>query len=233
MGMDLPPGIGLRHRLDGTRLTVDLLYDAKEWGERFGSEPPRLKLLEDGLDAVAYEVPWRRIAPGKFSVTRDLEEGAVLRGVIQVGSHALPFGPIMVGTSTEWAFEPERVAELRTASQQTGGRELLDLSDAWLRPLQIRESSLRIPLLLLALGIMLTETLFTRTGWTLPVMRWLPRGATGPKQPRPMRKAQRPPAMEMPLPDPQAQDLPQNPQPSEDSEGQQRQSRFDRAKRKR
>jgi len=231
MGMELPPGIGLRHRLDGTRLTVDLLYDTNEWGERFGNEPPRLKLLEDGLDALAYEVPWRRIAPGKFSVTRDLEEGAVLRGVIQVGPHALPFGPIMVGSSAEWAFEPERVAELRTASQQTSGRELLDLSEAWLRPLQIRDSTLRIPLLLLALGLMLTETLLTRTGWTLPVFAWLPRRAKTPKQPRPERQARRAPAMETPKP--LAESPPAAPVPIDDADGQQRQSRFDRAKRKR
>jgi hypothetical protein len=232
MGMDLPPGIGLRHRMDGTRLTVDLLYDTKEWGKRLGSEPPRLRLLEDGPNSVAYEVPWRRIAPGKFSVTRDVEEGAVLRGVIQVGSHALPFGPIMVGTSAEWALEPERIAELRTTSQQTGGRELLDLSDAWLRPVQIRETGLRIPLLLLALAFMLTDTLVTRTGWTLPVMRWLPRRAKAPKQNRQIRHAQPIPAMD--ISNPLQDDLPATPQPEDDAEGQvQRQSRFDRAKRKR
>lgn len=231
MGMDLPPGIGLRHRLDGTRLTVDLLYDVKDWGERLGSEPPRLKLLEEGMHAVSYEVPWRRIAPGKFSVTRELEEGTVLRGVIQAGSHALPFGPVTVGTSSEWALEPVRIAELRTTSQQTNGRELLDLSDAWLRPVQIREASLRIPLLLLALALMLTDALVTRTGWSLPVMRWLPRSAMAPKRARPTR-AQLAPAME--IIEPRHEILPPDPQPDEEAEGQvQRQSRFDRAKRKR
>jgi hypothetical protein len=229
MGMELPPGIGLRHRLEGTRLTIDLLYDPEEWGERFSSEPPRLKLIEDGLNAAAYEIPWRRIAPGKFSVTRDLEEGTVLRGAIQVGPHALPFGPVMVGSSTEWAFEPERLAELRTASQQSSGRELLDLADAWLRPVRIHEASLRIPLLLIALGLMLGETLVTRTGWTLPILKRLPRRAKLPKQPRPARVRAPKPAALAPL----VEDLPPQPPVDPGEEPAQRQSRFERAKRKR
>ena len=91
-----------------------------------------------------------------------------MRGAIQLGTYAIPFGPITLGSSIEWAFEPEAISELRTASQQTGGRELLDLKTAWLRPPLIQDTSLRLPLLLTLLGMLLIEALITRTGWQWP-----------------------------------------------------------------
>ena len=169
MGLDLPPGIGLKHRTEGTRLTLDLLYDPEMWSDKFTTSPPRIRLLETTTDKPAYDVPWKRIAPGKFSMTRDLEEGSVIRGAVQVGSYAIPFGPVTLGSSIEWAFEPERIAELRAVSQQTGGRgELVDLSSAWLRPPRIMEASLRLPLGIALLAFLIVEALLTRTGWKLP-----------------------------------------------------------------
>ena len=169
MGDQLPPGIGLRHRLEGTRLTIDLLYDTEEWAQKFAIHPPRIRLLDGKSSGTPYEVAWKRIAPGRFSLTRDLEEGTLVRGAIQTGEHAIPFGPIIVGSSTEWAFDPDRLAELRSVSAQTGGRELLDLSQAWLRPPLIHQADLRIPLAIAALLLILLDALITRTGWKLPM----------------------------------------------------------------
>jgi hypothetical protein len=169
MGMDLPPGIGLKHRLDGTRLTLDLLYDPELWSQKLSVAPPRLRMMESGAGATPYDVPWKRIAPGHFSVTRNLDEGAVVRGAIQVGEYALPFGPLTVGASVEWSFEPERLAELRTVAVQTGGRELLDLSKAWLRPPTRQDVSLRLWIALAMLVFLIAEALMTRTGWKLPI----------------------------------------------------------------
>lgn len=169
MGDQLPPGIGLRHRLEGTRLTIDLLYDTEEWAQKFAIHPPRIRLLDGESSGTPYEVAWKRIAPGRFSLTRDLEEGTLVRGAIQTGEHAIPFGPIIVGSSTEWAFDPDRLAELRSVSAQTGGRELLDLSQAWLRPPLIHQADLRIPLAIAALLLILLDALITRTGWKLPM----------------------------------------------------------------
>ena len=169
MGDKLPPGIGLRHRLEGTRLTIDLLYDTDEWAQKFAIQPPRIRLLEGEASGKPYEITWKRIAPGRFSLTRDLEEGSLIRGAIQTGSHAIPFGPIAVGSSTEWAFDPDRLAELRSVSAQTGGRELVDLSLAWIRPPVIHSADLRIPLAVAALLIILLDALVTRTGWKLPL----------------------------------------------------------------
>jgi hypothetical protein len=169
MGDQLPPGIGLRHQLEGTRLTIDLLYDTQQWTEKFAIHPPRIRLLDGNTSGSTYEIAWKRIAPGRFSLTHDLEEGTLIRGAIQLGEHAIPFGPIIVGSNTEWAFDPDRLAELRTTSAQTGGRELLDLSHAWLRPPVIHSTNFRIPLALTILFLILLDAFVTRTGWKLPL----------------------------------------------------------------
>jgi hypothetical protein len=168
MGLDLPPGIGLKHQTQGTQLSLDLLYDPEKWSDTFWQNPPRIRLKSQSQDP-AFDAPWRRIAPGQFSLTRDFEEGSIIRGAIQIGPHAIPFGPITVGSSVEWAFDPDAVKGLRDASRATSGRELIDLSDAWLRPTMIQDRSLQIPLLLGTIAIFLLEALTTRTGWSLPV----------------------------------------------------------------
>ncbi|MGJ8655047.1 MAG: VWA domain-containing protein [Akkermansiaceae bacterium] len=168
MGDKLPRGLGLKHQLDGTRLKIDLLYDTEEWSTKFANTAPRIKIIEGEHGGEAYEVPWKRIAPGQFSVTRDLEEGTLIRGSVQAGNHAIPFGPIIVGSSTEWAFDKERLAELRTLSQQTNGRNLTDLSQAWIRPPILHYADLRIPLAIALLIAVLLDALITRTGWTFP-----------------------------------------------------------------
>jgi hypothetical protein len=177
MGENTPPGIALRHRLDGTRLTLDLLYDPETWSQKLSAAPPKVRIRDDSGGPVM-DLAWRRIAPGHFSLTRDLDEGSIVRGTVQVGGNALPFGPLSVGSSVEWAFEPERLAELRAVSAQTKGRELLDLSKAWLRPTFIAETSLSLPLGIALLVIILAEALLTRTGWKLPQLA-LPNRAPG------------------------------------------------------
>jgi uncharacterized membrane protein len=168
MGLDLPPGIGFKHKINGSRLSMDLLYDDDLWAKKFSENPPKIRLLETNDEAKPYDVPWKRIAPGQFSATRDLEEGSNVKGALQVGSFAIPFGPFSIGSSIEWAFDNEKIVELRSAASQTGGRELSDLSEAWLRPKFIHESSLRIPIIVAILLLVLLEALLTRTEWKLP-----------------------------------------------------------------
>jgi len=232
MGDQLPPGIGVRHRLDGTRLTIDLLYDTEQWAEKFAIHPPRIRLLDGENSDSAYDVAWKRIAPGRFSLTRDLEEGSLVRGAIQTGEHAIPFGPIIVGSSTEWAFDPERLAELRSLSTQTGGRELLDISQAWLRPPMIHSADLRLPLGIAALLLILLDALVTRTGWKppLPALPSLSRGeirAMG-KKPLTPEKSQEP---QLPVTPSEEEATPSKTPAQPDAST--RSSRFDRAKRRR
>lgn len=236
-GDAIPPGLGMRHRLEGTTLTLDLLYDLEEWTEPFSRNPPTIRMLDGTAGGSPYEVTWQRLAPGHFTLTRELEEGSVVRGSIQAGRHALPFGPIAVGSSTEWTFEPERLAELRAASAATGGRELVDLSKAWLRPPANYESDLRIPLVIAALLLILLDALISRMGWTLPSFA-LPQG-TLPKKTRtspsttvpdsaPTSKAEPPtPATSPPTEKNAFENTPPSP-----SSGTPRTSRFDRAKRR-
>jgi hypothetical protein len=225
MGSETPPGIALRHRLDGTRLTLDLLYDTGEWSAKLEALPPQVRLMDD-RGGSAIDAPWRRIAPGKFSLTRDLDEGSVIRGAVRVGEHALAFGPLAVGSSIEWEFDPERLAELRAVAAQTGGRELLDLSKAWLRPPFIAETPLHLPLGIALVLLVLAEALVTRTGWKLPEFA-IPRRTTPRVQPVKITKPKPVATAEQVVPGPATEDAPAPPAPPTESE---RRSRFQRAK---
>ena len=86
-----------------------------------------------------------------------------------------------MGSSVEWAFDPERLTELRAVAHQTGGRELLDIAKAWLRPLFIAETSLRLPLGIALVLLVLAEALFTRTGWKMPQLATLARVPRAPR----------------------------------------------------
>lgn len=223
MGQDTPPGIALKHRLDGTRLTLDLLYDTATWSQKLSAAPPKVRLQDDAGGPVS-DLPWRRIAPGHFSLTRDLDEGSIVRGAVQVGENALPFGPLSVGSSVEWAFEPERLAELRAVSAQTKGRELLDLSKAWLRPPFVAETSLRLPLGIALVMLILAEALLTRTEWKLPQFALPQRTARVPRT-KPVKTKR---VVEEPVfkPIQQADERPPAPEEEESA----RRSRFQRAK---
>ncbi len=94
---------------------------------------------------------------------------------MKAGKFAIPFGPIIVGSSTEWAFEKERLAELRSLSSQTGGRQLSDLSKAWVRPPVLHYADLRMPLAITLLMLILLDALLTRTGWRLPEFDFIQR----------------------------------------------------------
>ncbi|MDQ8189615.1 vWA domain-containing protein [Roseibacillus persicicus] len=232
-GDAIPPGLGMRNRLEGTTLTLDLLYDLDEWTERFSQSPPTIKMLDGYGGGEPYEVTWKRLAPGHFTLTRELEEGSVVRGSIQAGRHALPFGPLAVGSSTEWTFDADRLAELRAASAATGGRELIDLSKAWLRPPASYATDLRIPLIVIALLLMLLDALISRMGWTLPQFA-LPQGKV--VKTREVTQASTTPTSESASAKPTSRPLPDEtssstgaPPPTSPTG---RTSRFDRAKRR-
>ena len=221
MAADTPPGIALRHRIDGTRLTLDLLYDPESWSQKLASRPPLVRLRDDTSGAV-FDIPWRRIAPGHFSLSRDLDEGGVVRGAVQIGEHALAFGPLGVGSAVEWAFEPAALTELRSVSNQTGGRELLDLSKAWLRPPFISETRLTIPLGIALLTLIIAEALLTRTGWKLPEFALPQRQQRQAKTPRKAKPKPSEPAHQ-----PAPTSAPKQDTPAVESD---RKSRFNRAK---
>lgn len=129
-----PPGVGVRARVAGADLLVELLHDAS-WTQRLAEHPPRL-LLSSGASGEPYEVPWEKIEPGRYTVRTPIPPGGWLRGVVQAGKEHWPFGPISAGVDPEWASSAERVQELRDVSRQSGGREINDLREVWQAPRQ-------------------------------------------------------------------------------------------------
>lgn len=226
-GDTIPPGLGVRERLEGTTLTLDLLYDQDEWSPKFALQPPSVKMLDGTGGGAPYEVTWERLAPGHFTLTRELEEGSVVRGSIRAGQYGLPFGPLAVGSSAEWTFDSARLAELRSASQASGGRELVDLSQAWLRPPSTYATDLRIPLVLILLVLILLDALISRMGWSLPTFAFAQREPAGPSSVLKKKKTEASPSTDSPRPSQEADA--EKPPPSA-SEAQ-RSSRFERAKR--
>lgn len=228
MGEQLPPGIGLKHGLQGNVLTLDLLHD-DTWEERLMAKAPRIVLAQGANASAPREIAWERLSPGHYQARVDLPEGEMVRGAVQVGSQALSFGPAIVGTSTEWAFDEARAEELKQVSAASGGRELLELNQAWRTPRTERFVDLRNELLILTLILILAEALITRTGWHLPVWAfagWKMKPARPIQTPAYSPKVRAaeadtahslpPPVEATPLPQPEVN----------------RQSRFDRAKRK-
>ncbi len=231
-GDPLPPGIGLLHRVEGTRLTLDLHYDAARWNADIAAAPPRL-VVRAGNVREPREIPWARLAPGHFSAAFDLRENELLRGVVQVGDHAIPFGPLSVPLSAEWSFDPARLADLRLASRLTGGVERTDLSTAWERPPVVRHGDLRIPLATLALLLILFDAFATKTGFRLPKPA-LPNLPSIPRA-RPAAKIIKPPKIATPTPQPVHKPAPtpsEDPAPESES-ATRRRRRFIKAKHRR
>ncbi|WP_395738411.1 VWA domain-containing protein [Prosthecobacter sp.] len=232
MGEALPPGIGVRHRLDGNTLTLDLLYD-DAWEPKLRAKAPRV-VLAHGLRAEgSHELAWERVAPGHFQTSVELPEGEMVRGAVQVGGQSISFGPTIVGTSTEWAFDEARVEELRRVSQTSGGRELLEMSQAWRSPTIPRFTDLGLWLLIAALLLMLFEAFVTRTGWKLPQLaraELKPR----PKPAKPTQEALQHQQRLNQAPQPEETQTPATPAEPKitQASAEERQNRFQRAKKR-
>ncbi len=189
MGETVPPGVGIKHRLAGNTLMLELLHDP-EWEERLAASPPRLMLAQGARAENVQEIAWERVAPGHYTASQELKEGVMARGAVQLGKQALTFGPLMAGSSAEWAFDEERARELRQVSLASGGRELLELGQAWRSPHLERFVSLSLPLLLLILALLLVDALVTRMGWRLPV--WARQARVRSSVVKPFRKPREP-----------------------------------------
>ena len=251
MGQPLPPGLGLRTEVKGTELALDLRFDDGPWTDTFAAQAPRILLAQGARAEPGLELTWQRMAPGHYRATMELEEGVVVRGGIQAGTHVIPFGPLAAGTQAEWTFDPARQEELRQTAAASGGRELLDLAAAWQSPPLPQFRDLRPWILPLLVLLLLADALTTRLGWSFPGIRW-PRAAALPgrkgsplpgsgvappltKSPEsyrpvftaePASPGEGTPPPSSPPPDP----LPSGPPPDATSEEARRRARFARAK---
>lgn len=162
-GEKLPPGAGLRHIVDGSKLVVDFRYD-DTWLERLATKPPRL-LTSSGVSGNVTDVSWEKIAPGHYHAVLDLPTGQWLRGAVQAGGFALPFGPVSTAMNPEWSFELSRVESLRSIATASGGVERVDLASVWKAPRRASWQDITPWLLIVFLGLFLVEALQTRTGF--------------------------------------------------------------------
>jgi hypothetical protein len=227
MGDEVPPGLGVRHRLVGSQWTLDLFYENDPWEGRFATSPPRVVMQSGYRDGKRGELVWERLAPGHYSVSTSLEESVPVRAALQTGGSAIPIGPVVAGADSEWQFDEERIAELRETSRASGGGELLDLTKAWREPPDPGEEPIRTPLLLAVLILFLFEAFVTRTGWRLPRFEASRLLAKRLRSSRPEVARTPIPPSASPDPDPSPSLPVPPPVPGHDS----RKSRFKRAKR--
>lgn len=168
-GDDSPAGLALRTELDGERLTLELLYD-ESWNARVAQTAPTIALAESGAGSAAIGVRplvWEKIEPGRFRATTDLRPGKTARGAVRVGNVALPFGPLAVAGSAEWAYDRTRVTELRQLSTRSGGTDRLDLAQIWDAPRPINWRSIRHWLLIAWAVLFIADAALTRIGVSL------------------------------------------------------------------
>lgn len=165
VGEDTPPGIALRSEQDGTSYKLELHYDTEQWGEKLSLNPPSLRSrFLDASEVLGQD--WRRLSPGLYQVRYELPAGRPLQGIVKVGDHTLPFGPIGTSQSAEWDFSEEKRKNLRNLSYQSGGRLLLDLKKAWKTPPIPTRQTVFYPFLIAALLLLLLDAFLTRTGWS-------------------------------------------------------------------
>ena len=163
MGEQVPPGIGLRTAMDGTRLKADLFFD-ESWNDRIALSAPQLVLAE-GSGGEARPANWERLAPGHFRATLEVPGDSYVRGAVKIGDSAFPFGPVNSVVNPEWSFDRSRLEELKSVSQRSGGAERVDLSDVWNAPRPPAWRDFQRWLLVALVLLLLLEAWQTRTGW--------------------------------------------------------------------
>lgn len=180
-GDPLPPDLALRTRIEGQELVAEAWLDtaAAPGSDSAGapgsdsagaarSAPPDL-VVALGEDAAEHRaLAWQRLEPGHFTLRQPLPPGRTVRGALQWGDAAIPFGPLAVGAEAEWRQDPQQRRAAEALSQASGGRQRQDLREAWQALPTRLPRPILLPLLLPALLLFLVDALFTRTGWQLP-----------------------------------------------------------------
>jgi uncharacterized membrane protein len=159
---ELPPGLALRMKRMGETLRVQLYAD-ETWQARFAQEPPRL-VTRSNLDAEVKTHAWRRIQPGMVETDLPLLASERVQGAIQIGEQVLPFGPVNGSAGAEWEMDPGMRQQLQALSQQSGGKERVDLAGIWDNPRRQNFQGTRDLWLMAAMGLFMVEALWRRLG---------------------------------------------------------------------
>jgi hypothetical protein len=155
-----PPGLAMRTFLDGGMLEVEFFYD-EGWADRIAAAMPEL-VLASGTNSKGERAQWDEMRPGYFRGRVELESGEVIRGAVVVGDTSLAFGPVSTAESSEWRYEPARVANLRALSASSGGTERVDLSTVWKAPRKSGWVDLTALFALLGFVVVLADAFRTR-----------------------------------------------------------------------
>ncbi|MBC2594407.1 VWA domain-containing protein [Ruficoccus amylovorans] len=162
IGTDQPRGLGLRTRLEGSTLLLDLFYDEQWANEHPGSSPV---IVYQQLDtATPAHGLWERLSPGHYRARLPLPTGQPTLGAVQWGDATLPFGPIGVQENLEWQTPATMLQALRDTARLSGGGPANLLEDIWLTDEVSRHQSLRPVLILLLAAAFLAEAAWFRWG---------------------------------------------------------------------
>jgi hypothetical protein len=129
MRPELESGLGLRVQRMGETVRLQLYADER-WQERFGFEPPVVKLWS-AEEQESREYVWRRVQPGLLEMDFEPHSGDRVMGAIQVGNLAMPFGPVSGVAGAEWMLDPESVQQVVALSTASGGVGRIDLAEIW------------------------------------------------------------------------------------------------------
>lgn len=162
-GEPQPAGAALRTALDGATFSVEFLHD-DSWTERLAMKPPVLRVAF-GADGKAEDVPWEKMAPGRYRALLHLEAGRPVRGAVLAGDSVLPFGPVETSVNPEWDASPSRLEAVRAVSAASGGVERADLTSVWNAPRRASWQDLSAPLLSLFAIFFLADAFVSHTGW--------------------------------------------------------------------
>lgn len=171
MGNDSPDGLGVKARLNGDEMTLDLFYDGPGWETEIAKNFPKAVFTQNGVDS-RRDVNWERLEPGHFAAHVRLEAGQPAIGAVQVGQYSLPFGPLAPGANLEWMRDPAGPRALRSLVASSGGKEITELPEAWRSLDRLYYRSLRPYVMTLLVLAVLAEALATRVG---VLTRWLPK----------------------------------------------------------
>ncbi len=142
--------LGLRTRLDGNTLVLDLFYN-DEWEEEHPGSSP--SIVYQQLETPGSEQgTWERISPGHYQARLDLKTGQPYLGAVQWAGASLAFGPVSLQQNLEWATPPAMLQTLMEAAETSGGGPVNLLENAWQTESISRVQSLR-PLLFLLLAV--------------------------------------------------------------------------------
>ncbi len=160
MGNETPEGLGVRARLDGDQLVLDLFYD-QQLDADLAKDFPTAVYTQNGQDG-AQQMTWERLEPGHFQAQVRLKPGKPAIGAVQAGPYSLPFGPLAPGLDLEWLRDPAGPRSLRALVAGSGGKELTELPEAWRDLGRQYYRSLRPWILTLLALAVLAEALATR-----------------------------------------------------------------------